>query len=210
MKLLVSTSLAIVLFSSCTSPFPSPATMTPGSPSARQIQRSGTMSIKSRSLKASSEKSVALVARHQALITSSSLTDDHYNAIIRVPADNLPSLIHSLESVGKVTSCNISKDDITTAYLDLEAALENKRALRDRLRDLLSQATKVDDILKIEKELSRVQTDVDQMEAQMKSMRSRVAQSTLDLSIKRHRIPGPLGVVTKSGGWIFEKLNYLN
>ncbi|MDA7896599.1 DUF4349 domain-containing protein [bacterium] len=179
-------------------------------PSSRQIQRSGTMTMKSRSLQSSSQKSVALVARHQALITSSSLTDDRYQATIRVPASKLPSLMQSLESVGKVTSSRISMDDVTAAYRDLEAALKNKRALRDRLRALLSRATKVEDILKIEKELSRVQTDLDQMEARMKSMRSKVAQSTLNLSINRQRLPSPLGIVTKSGGWIYHKLNYLN
>lgn len=166
--------------------------------------------MKSRSLKSSSEKSVALVARHKALITSSSLTDDRYEATIRVPATSLPSLMESLESVGRVTSSHISMDDVTEAYRDLEAALKNKRALRDRLRSLLSRATKIEDILKIEKELSRVQTELDQMEARMKSMRSKVAHSTLDLSIKRQRIPGPLGVVTKSTGWVYEKLHHLN
>ncbi|MBT6400366.1 MAG: DUF4349 domain-containing protein, partial [Verrucomicrobia bacterium] len=109
--------------------------------------------MKSRSLESSSEKSIALIAHHQAIITSSSLTDDRYKATIRVPSNSLSSLMQSLQSVGKITSSHVSMDDVTTAYLDLEAALKNKRALRDRLRALLSQATKVEDILKIEKEL---------------------------------------------------------
>ena len=176
----------------------------------RQIQRSGTITMKSRSLKSSSEKSIALIAHHQAIITSSSLTDDRYKATIRVPANSLSSLMQSLKSVGKVTSSQISMDDVTDAYLDLEAALKNKRALRDRLRALLSQATKVEDILKIEQELSRVQTDLDQMDTRMKSMRLKVAKSTLNLSIIRQRIPGPIGIFSKSGGWIFDKLHYLN
>ena len=178
--------------------------------SKRQIQRSGTINMKSRSLKSSSEKSIALIAHHQAIITSSSLNDDRYKATIRVPSNSLSSLMQSLESVGKITSSHVSMDDVTAAYLDLEATLKNKRALRDRLRALLSQATKVEDILKIEKELSRVQTDLDQMDTRMKSMRSKVAKSTLNLSIIRQRIPGPLGIFSKSGGWIFDKLNYLN
>jgi hypothetical protein len=211
MKPFIIISVAAVLSSSCSSPFSSSAAMAPDAAySKRQIQRSGTLNMKSRSLESSSEKSIALVAHHQAIITSSSLTDDRYKATIRVPSNSLPSLMQSLESVGKVTSSHVSMDDITAAYLDLEAALKNKRALRDRLRALLSRATKVEDILKIEKELSRVQTDLDQMDARMKSMRSKVAKSTLNLSIIRQRIPGPLGIVSKSGGWIFDKLNYLN
>ena len=178
--------------------------------SGRQIQRNGTMSIKSHSLKKSSEKSIALAAQHKALITSSSLTEDRYQASIRVPAPSLPALMDSLGTVGKVTSKRIAMSDVTEAYLDLQAALKNKRALRDRLRALLSRANKVEDILKIEKELSRVQTELDQMEIRMKSMQSKVAHSTLNLSIKRDRIPGPLGAVKDSTNWAFGKLFYLN
>jgi hypothetical protein len=211
MKAHIIISGAAILFSSCSSSFSSPeAKALNADYSKRQIQRSGTINMKSRSLESSSEKSIALIAHHQAIITSSSLTDDRYKASIRVPSNNLSSLMQSLESVGKITSSHVNMDDVTAAYLDLEATLKNKRALRDRLRALLSQATKVEDILKIEKELSRVQTDLDQMDARMKSMRSKVAKSTLNLSIIRQRIPGPLGIFSKSGGWIFDKLNYLN
>jgi 5'-3' exonuclease len=210
-KIILSAFVAAFL-SSCSSSNYATDAMAPGAApaSARQIQRSGSMSMKSRSLKSSSDKSVSLVAKHNALITSSSLTDDRYRASIRVPAVSLPSLMESLESVGKVTSSRVNMTDITAAYLDLDAALKNKRALRDRLRSLLSRATKIEDTLKIEKELSRVQTELDQMEARMKYMRSKVAHSTLDLSITRDRIPGPLGAVKDGTGWVFGKLLYLN
>jgi len=168
------------------------------------------MNLKSRSLKSASEKSIALSTKHHALVTSSNLTDDDFNATIRVPSPNLTPLMTSLESVGKVTYSRVDMDDITDSYFDLQAKLKNKRALRDRLRTLLSRATKIEDTLKIEKELSRVQTELDKMEARMKSMQSKVAHSTLSLSIERQRIPGPLGLLTNSTGWIFGKLFHLN
>lgn len=166
--------------------------------------------MKSRSLKTSSEKSVALAHQHRALVTSSSLTEDRYEATLRVPAASLPSLMESLSTVGRVTHRRVEMTDVTEATLDLQAALKNKRALRDRLRSLLDQATQVEDILKIEKELSRVQTELDQMEARLKSLSSQVSHSTLNLSIKRDRIPGPVGAVTKGTGRLFGKLNHLN
>ncbi len=73
-----------------------------------------------------------------------------------------------------------------------------------------SPATKIEDTLKIERELSRVQTELDQMKASMKSMQSKVAHSTFDLSINRDRITGPLGAVKDGTGWVFDKLFYLN
>jgi len=214
MKILVS-SLLLSFLVSCSSYSEAPAPAARGSvgiekTSQRQIQKSGSMSMKSRALKETSEKSVALVHHHRGTLASSSLTEDDYQATIKVPASSLETLMDSLQEIGTVTHRRIKADDVTEAYLDLQATLKNKRALRDRLRKLLAQATKVKDVLKIEEQLTRVQTELDQMEARMKSMRSRVAHSTLELSIERQRIPGPVGIVTKSTGWVFGKLVNLN
>lgn len=212
MKTLLLLAAAATSLTSCSSVLSRSASASPPAPgsSERLIQRTGSLAMKSPSLKTSSEKSVALAHQHRALVTSSSLTEDRYEATLRVPAGSLPSLMESLSSVGRVTHRRVEMTDVTEATLDLQAALKNKRALRDRLRSLLDQATKVEDILKIEKELSRVQTELDQMEARLKSLSSQVSHSTLNLSIKRDRIPGPVGAVTKSTGWLFGKLRYLN
>jgi hypothetical protein len=53
--------------------------------------------------------------------------------------------------------------------------LKNKTALRDRLRALLAQAKDVKDILSVEEQLTRLQTEIDAMESWLKSIRSRVA-----------------------------------
>jgi uncharacterized lipoprotein YajG len=70
-KIILSAFVAAFL-SSCSSSNYATDAMAPGAApaSARQIQRSGSMSMKSRSLKSSSDKSVSLVAKHNALITS--------------------------------------------------------------------------------------------------------------------------------------------
>ena len=178
--------------------------------SARHIEKSGRMRLKTRHLKASSEKSVALVQTHQGTLATSSLTESQYDATIRVPSSSLEPLMESLRTLGKVTHQKIEMDDVTERYLDLQATLKNKRALRDRLRKLLTSAKSVKDTLKIEKELTRIQTELDQMEGKMKAMQSRISHSTLNLSLERESIPGPVGAVSKSVGWIFGKLIRLN
>lgn len=212
MKAFLVLATVVSTLTSCSS-FHSPGAMAPASASessGRAIQRSGSMSLKSRSLQKSSEKSIALATQHQALVTSSRMTKNHFDATLRVPARSLSTLMESLSSVGRVTYQRVEMEDVTGATIDLQAALKNKRELRDRLRALLGRATKVEDILKIEKELSRVQTELDQMEARLKSMTTKVSHSTLNLSIERERIPGPLGAVKKGTGWLFGKLNHLN
>ena len=168
------------------------------------------MTMKSRSLKSSADKSIALVKTSHGHLHSSSMTENRYEATIKVHPTHLEPLLTQLESAGKVTHKHISSDDVTAQHRDLSAELKNKTALRARLRSLLAKATEVSDILKIEKELARLQTEIDQLSQRLNSLNSKVNLSTLTLTIKRDRIPGPLGLVTKSGGWVFDKLNYLN
>jgi hypothetical protein len=79
-------------------------------------------------------------------------------------------------------------------------------ALRDRLRALLDSAKSVKDVLAIEKELGRVQADIDSMQAQLKTLKGKVDLASVTVSIKRRRILGPIGYVLKGAWWAVEKL----
>lgn len=173
---------------------------------ARKIRKDGSMAMRTGALEESAEKCVALVAAHHGILQTSTLTEEDYHATIRVPSKSLEPLMDSLSGLGKVTSREVSVDDVTAQYRDLEAEISNKRALRDRLRQLLAKSTTIKDTLAIEKELARVQTELDTMEGRMKLLRSQVARATLNLDIAREHIPGPLGAVAKGAGWTVKKL----
>ncbi len=176
----------------------------------RQIQRTGSMSLRSNSIQESSEKSIALVTSHHGILHDSTLTEDDFTATFRVPSASLKPVMAELGGIGKVTHQRVSQNDVTAQYRDMQAELKNKIALRDRLRILLKKATKVSDALKIEKELAEVQTELDQLSGRLKSLKSQVALSTLSLDIERTRFLGPLGLVTKGTGWFLGKLVYLD
>ena len=211
MKLLLLLLPALLLISCSSGPMAAPApSYSAGATEARQIRRTGSMTMKSRSLKESSERSIALITSHQGIVHNSSLTEEDFSATFRVPSSSLKPIMAELGEIGKITHQRISQDDVTAQYRDMQAELKNKIALRDRLRILLKKATKVSDALEIEKELAEVQTELDQLSGQLKTLKSQVALSTLSLEIERTRIPGPLGAVTDGSGWLINKLFYLN
>lgn len=125
---------------------------------------------------------------------------------LRVPASILKTTITRLETIGTVTHQSVSAEDVTEKYVDIDARLKNKIALRDRLKQLLDKATAVKDILSIETELNRVQSDIDSMTAQIKSLKGRADFATIDLTISRKQILGPLGYLFKGLFWGIEKL----
>jgi hypothetical protein len=125
---------------------------------------------------------------------------------IRIPAESFQTAISSLEALGKVTRRNVEGEDVTEQYIDVEAKLKNNIALRDRLKQLLEKAVNVKDILAIEAELNRVQTDIDSLEGRIKSLKGQVDYATVNLHLKRKPIPGPLGCLFKGLWWGIEKL----
>lgn len=125
---------------------------------------------------------------------------------LRIPVQKFKEMIGSLESLGTVDFRRINREDVTEQYIDVEARLKNKIALRDRLKQLLEKASNVKDILSIESELSRVQSDIDSMEGKIKSLKGQVDLATLDVSLKRKPILGPLGYIFKGLWWGVKKL----
>ncbi len=125
---------------------------------------------------------------------------------LRVPAAKLKAAVGALEELGTVTHRNLSSEDVTEQYVDVEARLKNKLALRDRLKQLLDKATGVKDVLAIETELNRVQSDMDAMTARLKVLKGQADLATLEVSLTRKPVLGPLGYVCRGLWWCVEKL----
>lgn len=132
--------------------------------------------------------------------------EERASIALRVPVDSLTPAMTSLESIGKVTSRRVSSEDVTEQYVDIDARLKTMVALRDRLRTLLDKAQNVKDILAIEKELGRVQGDIDSMQARLKSLKGKVDFASISVTVRRRRILGPLGYLFKGAWWTVEKL----
>lgn len=125
---------------------------------------------------------------------------------IRVPSDDLPAILDRLAGLGKEKSRFIASEDVTEQYIDTEARLKNAVALRDRLRALLDKARDVKDILDIERELTRIQSEIDSMEARRKKLKGEIDYAAIDLSLEQKKIPGPLGYLGKGIAWLLKKL----
>ena len=98
---------------------------------------------------------------------------------------------------------------MTGQLIDLDAKIDNLRELRTRLRKLLDRAQKVDEILSIERELNRVQSQLDSLEAREKYLSHDVAMSRLSLTLEQAEsgpILGPLGLLGAGAWWLIEKL----
>ena len=103
---------------------------------------------------------------------------------LRVPADQLDTSLAELKTLGRVESESQSGQDVTSQYIDLQARLGNARNTEQRLTDLLRQRTgKLSDVLEVEQEVDRVRGEIEQMEAERKTMSNQVSFATLNATI---------------------------
>jgi hypothetical protein len=125
---------------------------------------------------------------------------------LRVPSPSLDVALDSLSTLGKVTTRTASADDVTAEVGDADARLKSLIAVRDRLRSHLDRSNTVADVVAVERELSRVQGEVDVLEGRLKVLRSQVALAEISLAASQRRVLGPLGVFFVGVGNLIGKL----
>jgi hypothetical protein len=178
-----------------------------GQQSDRVLIWSANLNITVSNLPAAREQVAAVTARHKGLIESQSeSSESSADYILRIPVTAFPAAVEELAGLGDVKYRNVSGEDVTAQYVDLQARLKSKQELRQRYTALLDKATEVKDLLAIETELNRVQTEIEQIEAQLKMMNGQIEYSVVRLSLSRAPIRGPLGLVFHGIGWVIEKL----
>jgi hypothetical protein len=93
---------------------------------------------------------------------------------------------------GRIISETTNSEDLTRQIVDTEARLRAQTALRDRLQELLrSRPGRLADLLEVERELARVQAEIDAVQSALAVMRTRVAMSELNLTYRS--APRPVG-----------------
>lgn len=105
--------------------------------------------------------------------------------VIRVPAVNFSAGMEQIKSTArKVETENISTEDITEKFIDMQARLKNLRAEENQYLDIMQKAVKIDDVLKVSQRLYLVRQQIEQLQGQMNYLSRQVDMSviTVDLS----------------------------
>ena len=116
-------------------------------------------------------------------------TDDvgttYATATIKVPADQLDTLVNAANALGKVDDYRLSSDDISLSYYDMQARLDNAKAEEQQLLEILAKCETVEDILAVRESLTGVRADIESYTAQMNLWDNLVAYATLSVTIDR-------------------------
>jgi hypothetical protein len=132
-----------------------------------------------------------------------------YQSVIRVKSDQLDAALAEVEALGKIKSKSLTGQDVTDEYLDYQIRLENATKARDRYLELLNQATSVEEILMVEKELERLNETIELMKGRMSRIDHLDEFATITVSLSEKKKPGVLGYVAlgvyHGVKWLFVK-----
>jgi len=114
----------------------------------------------------------------------------------RIPSENMDDFIDYAKRLGSVDRETKTGTDITDQYRDDVFRLNSLQNVRNRYLTLLERADSVTDILSIERELERVNWEIDRLEGRIKYAEASVAYSNVTVRFREKTKPGPLG-------WVF-------
>jgi len=126
---------------------------------------------------------------------------------IRIKSANLKDALNDISGLGKVTSKHISGADVTDEFTDYQIRLDNAEKARKRYLELLAKANTVGETLQIEKELERLNGEIDLLKGKMNRIAHLVDYSTLTVYHQEKTKLGVLGYVFvgtfKAIKWLF-------
>jgi len=153
------------------------------------IARSVSLTIVTKNFASARASLEAILARHHgyAAQLSASTAENAPRSItasLRVSTNELAATLAELKSLGHVETESQSGEEVTQQHTDLVARLKNSRETEHRLQAILLQRTgKIADVLAVEEEISRVRGEIEEMEAEQKSLEHRVDFATIELRV---------------------------
>ena len=153
------------------------------------IARTVALSLIAKDFSASRASLDAILTRHHGYVAGLTVDTEQdaarsLKASLRIPAGELNAIMLDLKSLGRVQNESQNGQEVTQQHADLVARLKNSRETEARLQDILRNRTgKISDVLAVEQEIERVRGEIEQMEAEQKSLEHRVDFVTIDLQL---------------------------
>ena len=150
----------------------------------RKLIKTGSISLEVEQL-ASAEEAVLEWCQSFGGYVASSFNHETTAAFtVRIPAVHFDAAMAAAGNLGRVRSRNVSTQDVSEQFYDLQTRLDTRKILRDRLQSYLAQAKNMEDLLHIERELNSTLTEIESMEGRMRRLSNQIDYSTITVDLQ--------------------------
>ncbi|MDP4179376.1 MAG: DUF4349 domain-containing protein [Bacillota bacterium] len=126
--------------------------------------------------------------------------------VFRIPKDKFSEFFTGVKGFGTITSQQMSGKDVTETYVDTDAKINSLKVQEERLLELTKKAGQLNDVLQLEKELTSVRQQIDNLTTQLKTMDNEVTYSTVNITVQEVDTPTSLAPQKSKG--LFERMGY--
>lgn len=166
------------------------------------IVREGTLNVEVKDLPTTLNQAQALVTGLGGYIAGSKEAhdsgSDYATITYRVPVEKWFDALAGLRALGtKVLAENSTALDVTADVVDMDARLANLRAAETQYQAIMAKAITIDDVLKVQKQLTDTRGQIEQLQAQRDNLANRAALATLTVA---WQVP-TTAVATVNQGW---------
>jgi hypothetical protein len=121
----------------------------------------------------------------QAEITGSAGSPRRGHWKVRVPARDLDAFRDAVVKLGVPEKNGVDSQDVTEEYYDLDTRIKNKKVEEQRLLKHLEKSTaKLEEILAVEREISRVRGEIEQQEGRLRLLANLTALTTVNIAVQ--------------------------
>ena len=111
---------------------------------------------------------------------------------VRIPAERVDEFTMALEKAANVVSSSKNLEDVTLSYVDSETRLEALKTEEARLLELMKRAQDLSDLLEIEKRLTDVHYEIEQVTARLRTYDNQINYATIRLSLEEVQVYTPV------------------
>jgi len=171
---------------------PAAGRTTAGEEPQQQLVITGSVEISSDDVPATAEAVRAGALARGATVVTDEVTGAKYGVRarfqFRLPPGEVPAFVAWLASQGTLESSQLSTSDVSREFYDQELRLRALRVEMDRLEKLMTEHPNaaLADVLAIEREMTRVRSEIEQVEGTHRYLGDRVSRATLDVHVSGH------------------------
>ena len=153
----------------------------------RKLIKTAHLQFETKDLKLTSSTLRKLSGQYAGFISDEKLEErsgSHWNQVqIKVPSQNFDALLEGISGqVEKFDRMEVSSQDVTEEYTDLQARIATKKKVEQRYLEILAKAKTIDEILKVEAEVAVVREEIERAEGRIRYLSTRSSMSTMHLS----------------------------
>ena len=136
-----------------------------------------------------------LAAQKGGYISSTNIQNTYNNrlsgsVLIRIPATEFENTLAGVKSIGTVKTVSTQGRDVTEEYVDLQAQKTSYQNQLAQYNEIMKKAVNVEDVIVIQQQIDRVQTELNRLEGRLKYLNSQVDFSTITINLQE---PEPVG-----------------